>query len=77
MMNRAIKTPRWPVGTTYTPRRKHAVEHTVTDVWITTNLAGEVVRLRYVATHVFAGQLVTDYDVCDSTIAMGEPKEPK
>lgn len=62
---------RFPIGTTYTPRGKVARLHTITDVYKTYNSAGDLVRLRYVATHVFAGQTVTDYDVCDTTIAMG------
>lgn len=77
-MNRAIKTPRWPIGTTFTPRGgKTLREYTVTDVWTTTNAKGEVVRLRYVATHKFLGQTVEDCDVCDTTIARGNPRVPE
>ena len=36
---------------------------TVVDVWKTYNDKGEMVRLRYVSTHEFCGQTVTDYDV--------------
>jgi hypothetical protein len=32
---------------------------------------GEIVKLRYVAEHVFCGQLVVDGDVPETTIAMG------
>jgi len=40
-------------------------------MWTTRNLAGEVVQVRYVATHQFLGQTVTNRDVCASTIARG------
>jgi hypothetical protein len=43
------------------------------DVLRTTNSKGELVRLRYVATHDLAGQTVTDYDVVATSIAMGKP----
>lgn len=63
--------PRFPVGTQFTTRGKHVRLCTVIDVWTTTNLAGEVVSVRYVATHEFCGQIVTDNDVCETTIARG------
>jgi len=48
-------------------RRKRQVE-TITDVLTTTNLAGDVVKTRYVATHEFCGQTITDCDVIPTTI---------
>lgn len=62
---------RFEPGTKFMSRGKHPRVCTVTDVLTTTNLAGEVVKVRYVATHEFAGQTITDYDVCDTTIARG------
>lgn len=60
------------IGTQFIPQgRKHARLHTVVDVWKTFNSKGELVRIRYVATHETAGQTVTDYDVGGTTIAMG------
>lgn len=44
---------------------------TIVDILRTVNLAGECVKLRYVATHEFCGQTVTDHDVLDVTIAKG------
>lgn len=41
---------------------------TVTDIHKTYNNAGELVKTRYVATHDFCGQQVSDYDVCIVTI---------
>ena len=41
---------------------------TIVDVYTTTNAAGEVVRAVYVCEHVFAGQVVTDYEVPEATL---------
>ncbi len=70
------KTMKYPVGTTFTPRRKNTYTATVIDYHTTTNLAGEVIKARYVCTHDFCGKTVTDYDVSPTTIARGEPKPP-
>lgn len=59
----------YAIGTKYTPARKHATECTIVDIHTTTNLAGEIVKVRYVSTHAFLGQTVTDYDVVPVTIA--------
>jgi len=64
-------TQRFPIGTRFALRGKGSRLATVVDVWRTYNLAGELVKLRYVATHEFAGQTVTDSDVVDTTIARG------
>lgn len=64
---------RFKIGQKFTPNRKHARECTVTDILKTYNSKGELVKIRYEATHEFMGQLVTDYDVTDTTIAMGIP----
>jgi hypothetical protein len=61
---------RFPIGTQFKPRGKDYV-CTVTDYWVTRNLAGEVVQSRYVATHEFCGQTVTNCDIVDPTIARG------
>lgn len=62
---------RFPIGTQYLTRGKHPLLCTVVDVLRTYNSRGDLVRLRYVATHQFCGQTVTDGDVCDTTIARG------
>lgn len=72
---RATLAPRFTIGTQYTTRGKHPQLCTVTDILSTCNAKGELVRIRYVSTHLFAGQIVTDYDVCDTTIARGEMVE--
>jgi hypothetical protein len=64
-------SPRFPIGTTYKTRGKHSRLCTVTDILRTYNAAGDLVRIRYVTTHEFAGQIVTDSDVTDTTVAMG------
>lgn len=61
---------RFPVGTTFQPVGKRYAA-TVIDYHVTRNLAGEIVRTRYVATHEFMGQTVADCDVAETTIARG------
>lgn len=68
---REARPPKYGVGTTFRTRGKNSRECRVVDVLRTYNLAGELVRVRYVATHDFAGQEVTDSDVVETTIAMG------
>lgn len=61
--------PRFQIGQQFKTPGKHPRICTVTDILKTYNSAGELVRIRYVATHEFMGQTVTDHDVCDATIA--------
>ena len=44
---------------------------TITDIHTTFNLAGELVKTRYVATHQFLGQTVTESDIVATTVARG------
>ncbi len=44
---------------------------TVTDQLTVTNSKCEIVKTYYHSTHEFCGQLVTNTEVCDTTIAMG------
>jgi len=62
---------KYPIGTQYMTRGKHPLLCTVIDYHTTTNLSGVVVKERYVSTHEFCGQIVTDYDVVPVTIARG------
>ena len=62
---------KFPVGTQYIKRGKRKDLCTVVDFLVTTNLAGEVVQTRYVTTHEFCGQTVTERDVVAMTIALG------
>lgn len=59
---------RFAVGTKF---RSKTCICTVTDIWTTRNLQGDIVKERYVATHDFCGAQVTDCDVVDATIARG------
>lgn len=60
---------RFPIGTQYVTRGKRKDLCTVVDILKTYNNACELVKIRYVSTHPFMGQLVYDYDVVDPTIA--------
>ena len=62
------------IGTKYSTRGKAPRECEVVDIWKTYNSKGELVKTRYVATHKFMGQVVTDYDVVKTTIQMGMQK---
>lgn len=62
----------YPLGTRYVRqcgKRKDVC--TIVDVLKTYNAAGDLVRVRYVATHDFLGQKVLDADVCAVTVARG------
>jgi len=50
---------------------KFPSECTVIDVFKTYNNKNELVKTQYCATHVFLGQIVTDYSVPTATIARG------
>lgn len=72
-----VLAQRWPIGTVFTRRGREPRECTGVDVLRTYNAAGELVRLRYVATHKFLGQTLRDEDVVDASVAMGEPRLPE
>ena len=61
----------YEIGTQYIPQGRNKTLCTVIDILKTYNGKGELVRTRYVATHEFCGQLVSDYDVVAPTIARG------
>lgn len=63
--------PRFPIGTKFKTAGKHPRLCTVIDILKTYNSMGDLVSIRYVATHDFSGQMVTDRDVVDATIARG------
>lgn len=66
-----ITPHKFPIGTQYRTRGKAPRTCTVTDQLTTYNSAGDVVKRRYVATHEFCGQTVTESDVVEATIAIG------
>jgi len=63
------RTQKFPVGTTFHSSGKHPRVCTVTDYWVTSNLAGDIVRTSYVATHEFCGQTVAETDILEISIA--------
>jgi len=54
------------IGTQYSDRQGRVC--TVTDIWNTFNAVGELVQTRYVATHEFCGQTITERDILAVTI---------
>lgn len=70
-----MQTPRFKIGQVYTSRGKHPAQCTVSDIHTTTNAKGEHVKTRYVSIHVFCGQILTEYDIPEATIARGLSNE--
>jgi len=61
---------RFPIGTQYQRtygKRKDLC--TVEDIYYTYNSKNELIHIRYVASHLFLGQKIMEYDVVDTTIA--------
>ena len=66
-------TLRFPIGTKFLRHsRKDPRVETVVDVYTTTNIKGDVVKVRDVCTQEFSGQETCDYDVPETTIARSE-----
>ena len=70
-MSTAALQARFKVGDTYKTRGKHPRLCTIRNILSTYNLQGELVRIRYVADHELNGHVITDYDVCETTVLMG------
>lgn len=64
------RAPRYQIGQVFWSRGKAPRRCTVTDILTTRNAAGQIVSIRYVATHELCGQIVTDSNVVETTIAM-------
>lgn len=62
---------RFPIGTRYLSGGKCPRLCTIVDHWRTFNLAGELVRERYVSEYRFLDQIMSDADVIETSIAMG------
>ena len=65
------RQPKFALGTQFKTRGKHPRLCKVIDILRTYNSAGELVQLRYVATHDLLGAPIVDKEVCETTIAMG------
>lgn len=65
-----MMTTRFAIGTKFNTRGKNPRLCTVVDILRTYNNADELVEIRYLATHEFCGQTITE-KVVGTTIAMG------
>lgn len=65
------RVAKFPIGTRFHARGKNKRINTIVDIYKTYNSKNELVMIRYVSTHDFMGQIVTDYDVIETTVAMG------
>ena len=71
-----VKLPKYKIGTIFKTRHKVPRLCTVVDIYKTYNDRNELVMVRYVCTHEFLGQTITDQDVVETTIALGFISEP-
>ena len=69
--------PIFKIGTQFKTRGKHPRLCTVIDILKTYNSLNELIKIRYVATHEFLNQTITDDDVFETTIKLGLIKELK
>ena len=70
-----MNSPRYTIGKRFTKvggKNGNKSVWAVTDILTTHNFQGHQVKIRYVATHIFCGHVVTDADVLETTIARGE-----
>lgn len=65
------RQPRFQIGQQYKTLGKFSRLCTIIDILRTFNSSNELVQIRYVATHEFMGQTVTESDVVETTIARG------
>jgi|JI10StandDraft_1071094.scaffolds.fasta_scaffold1083636_2 hypothetical protein len=63
---------RFSIGDTFKTRGRHPRLCTILDILRTYNSNGELVRVRYVASHKLNGQVIMDYDVCETSVLMGK-----
>lgn len=61
---------KFAIGTKFIPRGLDSI-HKVIDCHVTTDHKGEIVKERYVASHVFMGQEIITSDIVETTIARG------
>ena len=61
----------YPIGTVYNERVNKTLsrECTIVDILRVYNKDNNLIDIRYVAVHPMLGQLITNYDVCATTIA--------
>jgi hypothetical protein len=70
-MNNQERKPQYEIGQQFKTRGKHPKICTIVDIYTTRNGKGELVHFRYVATHEFMGQIMTDCDIPEATVSMG------
>lgn len=63
-------TPKFKIGQQYKVNERSCV-YTIKDILTTFNSKNEVVKIRYLVSHVFCGQEINNQDVCETTIARG------
>ena len=59
------------IGTQFVKKGIRNEIYTIEDIYTTVNSAGEIVKTVYVASSLFCGQKVFDYEVPAATIARG------
>jgi len=78
MQDRSLdRTIDYEIGSKFKTRGKYPKECTVVDILRTYNSDNILIKVRYVATYNYCGELITDSDVPGTTIAMGLIAEEK
>lgn len=65
------RVAKYEIGQQYKTRGKSPRTCTVTDILKTYNHKNELTQIRYVSTHEFCGQKVTNNDVVEASITLG------
>lgn len=65
------KEPKFAIGQKFKTRGKHPKLCTVVDILRTYNSNNELVKVCYVSSHQFMGQIMIDSNVSETTIQMG------
>ncbi len=63
--------PKFAIGQCFKTQGKHPKVCKIIDIHKTYDSQGKLVKFRYVATHEFVGQILTDYEVVEATVARG------
>ena len=62
------RKPKYKIGQKFKPMGKNST-YTVKDIYLTYNSQNDLISIRYVCDYLFCEQIVTDYDVPETTIA--------
>jgi hypothetical protein len=62
-------TPKYSIGTKYRTDGRHWRECEIVEILTTRTSSGDITRISYVCEHEFLGQIVREWDVCETYIS--------